>query len=168
MLADKSKTCSVDGLNQRFKIGRMGGRPVVTVLPGTDAQSIGAPVLSCVNVDELVDEILREPIEAPGATGTLSELAATWAEQYRTDTRIAPSIGAHCAKCEFRADPPEPGMRSGLHECWREAAGFTEADFARGTVLDLWNFRGKQALIEQRVLRLAEVPLDALGDQGGA
>ena len=168
MLADKSKTCSVDGLNQRFKIGRMGGRPVVTVQPGTDAQSIGTPVLSCVNVDELVDEILREPIEAPGATGTLSELAATWAEQYRTDTRIAPSIGAHCAKCEFRADPPEPGMRSGLHECWREAAGFTEADFARGTVLDLWNFRGKQALIEQRVLRLAEVPLDALGDQGGA
>ena len=168
MLADKSKTCSVDGLNQRFKIGRVGGRPVVTVEPGTDAQSIGTPVLSCVNVDELVDEILREPIEAPGATGTLSELAATWAEQYRTDTRIAPSIGAHCAKCEFRADPPEPGMRSGLHECWREAAGFTEADFARGTVLDLWNFRGKQALIGQGVLRLAEVPLDALGDQGDA
>ncbi|NUP87450.1 MAG: DUF2779 domain-containing protein [Burkholderiaceae bacterium] len=168
MLADKSKTCSVDGLNQRFKIGRMGGRPVVTVLPGTDAQSIGAPVLSCVNVDELVDEILREPIEAPGATGALSELAATWAEQYRTDTRIAPAIGAHCAKCEFRVDPPQAGMRSGLHECWRDAAGLTEADFAQGTVLDLWNFRGKQPLIEQRVLRLAEVPLDALGDQGGA
>jgi hypothetical protein len=168
MLADKAKTCSVDGLNQRFRIRRVDGRPEVTVAPDTDERTIGTPVLARVNVDELVAEILREPIEAPGVAGTLSEVAARWAEHYRTDTRIPPTLGAHCAKCEFRTDPPEAGRRSGLHECWREAAGFTEADIARGTVLDLWNFRGKQALIEQRVLRLADVPLDALGDQGGA
>lgn len=168
MLADKAKTCSVDGLNQRFRIRRVDGRPVVTVAPGTDERPIGTPVLACVNVDDLVDEILRNPIEAPGVTGTLAELAASWAERYRTDTRIPPIIGAQCAKCEFRTEQPAPGMRSGLHECWREAAGFTEADFAQGTVLDLWNFRGKQALIEQRLLRLADVPLSALGDQGSA
>lgn len=167
MLADKAKTCSVDGLNQRFRIRRVDGRPVVTVAPGTDERTIGTPVLACVNVDDLVDKILRNPIEAPGVTGTLAELASSWAEQYRTDTRVPPIIGAHCAKCEFRTEQPAPGMSSGLHECWREAAGFTEADFAQGTVLDLWNFRGKQALIEQRVLRLADVPLAALGDQGG-
>jgi hypothetical protein len=168
MLADKSKTASVDGLNQRFKIRRQGERPVVTVAPGTNAQSIGSPVLTSVNVDGLVDEILRGAIDVPGATGTLAELATRWAASYEADTRIPPTIGAHCAKCEFRSNPPESGKRSGLHECWREAAGFTEADFAQGTVLDLWNFRGKQALIEQRVLRLADVPLDALGEEGGA
>jgi hypothetical protein len=168
MLADKSKTCSVDGLNQRFKIRRQGGRPEVTVAPLTDAQSIGTPVLTSVNVDELVDEILHEPIDVPGATGTVAALAMGWAQSYQADVRIAPTLGAQCAKCEFRVDPPDTGKRSGLHDCWREAAGFTEADFAQGTVLDLWNFRGKQALIEQRVLRLADVPLDALGQQGGA
>ncbi len=168
MLADKAKTCSVDGLNQRFKIRRVDGRPVVTVAPGTDEQTIGTPVLTCVNVDDLVDEILRDPIAAPGVTGTLAELATSWSESYRTDARIPPAIGAHCANCEFRVDPAEAGLHSGLHECWRDAAGITEADFVRGTVLDLWNFRGKQALIDQRVLRLADVPIDALGDQGGA
>lgn len=167
MLADKAKTCSIDGLNQRFRIRRVDGRPMVTVAPGTDESTIGTPVLTCVNVDDLVDEIRRDPIEAPGITGTLSEVVMSWAEHCRTDTRIPPTIGAQCANCEFRADMPEPGMRSGLHECWQEAAGFTEADFAQGTVLDLWNFRGKHALIEQRVLRLADIPLDALGDQGG-
>jgi len=121
-----------------------------------------------VNVDDLVDEILCEPIEAPGATGTLAELASDWAEHYRGDTRIPPTIGAHCARCEFRADQPSASARSGLHQCWQDAAGFTEIDFAQGTVLDMWNFRGKQALIEQRVLRLADVPLDALSDRGGA
>jgi hypothetical protein len=165
MLADKAKTGSVDGLNQRFRIRRVEGRPVVTVAPGTDESTIGTPVLSCVNVDDLVDEIFRDLIKAPGAEGTLSELAAIWAEHYRTDLRIPPAIGAHCAKCEFRIDSPQPGMRSGLHSCWAEAAGLTQADFARGTVLELWNFRGKQALIEQRVLRLADVPLEALADQ---
>jgi hypothetical protein len=167
MLADKAKTCSVDGLNQRFRIRRVDGRPVVTVAPDTDERTIGTPVLACENVEDLVDEIVGEPIEAPGVTATLAELATTWAEHYRTDTRIRPTLGAQCAKCEFRADPPAAGMRSGLHECWRDVAGFTDADFAQGTVLDLWNFRGKQALIDQRVLRLADVPLDALGDQGG-
>ena len=33
MLADKSKTCSVNGLNQLFKIRRNGARPVVEVSP---------------------------------------------------------------------------------------------------------------------------------------
>jgi hypothetical protein len=167
MLADKAKACSVNGLNQRFKIRRADGRPVVTVAAGTNETTIGTPILTCVNVDDVVDEILRDPIEAPGATGTLADLATDWAQHYRADTRIPPTLGAQCAKCEFRADSPAAGLRSGLHECWREAGGLTEADIAQGTVLDLWNFRGKQALIEQRVLRLADVPLDALGDQGG-
>lgn len=168
MLADRAKTCSVEGLNQRFSIRRVEGRPLVTVAPGTNAQTIGTPLLGCVNVDELVDEILREPIDAPGAPGMLAELATSWAEHYRADTRIPPTLGDHCAKCEFKANPRETGLRSGMHECWRDAAGFTEADFAGGTVLDLWNFRGKQALIEQGVLRLADVSFDALGAQDGA
>jgi hypothetical protein len=168
MLANKAMACSVDGLNQRFRIRRVDGLPVVTVAPGTDERTVGTPVLARVNVDDLVDEILREPIKAPGVTGTLADLATSWAEHYRADARIAPTLGAQCAKCEFRADSPEASMRSGLHECWREAVGFTDVDIAQGTVLDLWNYRGKQSLIEQRVLRLADVPIDLLGDQTGA
>ncbi len=168
MLTDKSKTCSIDGLNQRFKIRRQDGRPVVTVAAGTSAQNIGSPVLTTVNVDELVEEILREAIDAPGVTGTLADLSTRWAESYRVDARIPPSLGAQCARCEFRTNASQDGQRSGLHECWRDAAGFTETDFARGSVLELWNFRGKQALIEQGVLKLADVPLEALGTQDDA
>jgi hypothetical protein len=168
MLADKAKTCSVDRLNQRFKIRRVNDRSAVTVMPGTDASSLGTPVLTQVNVDDLVDEILRRPIEVPGACATLAKLAADWGERYRTDSRIAPTIGAHCARCEFRMDAPAPGQRNGLHDCWRDAAGFTAADFAAGSVLDLANFRGKQALIDQKILRLSEVPLERLRSRGCA
>jgi hypothetical protein len=167
MLADKAKTSSVDGLNQRFKIRRVNGRSSVTVVPGTDDKTLGDPVLTCVNVDELVEEILREPIEVPGACATLADLASDWGERYCADTRIEPVIGAQCAHCEFRTDEPAPDERNGLHECWRDAAGFTAADFAAGSVLDLSNFRGKQALIDQRILRLSDVPLDSLRSRGG-
>jgi hypothetical protein len=162
MLADKSKTCSVDGLNHRFKIRRQDGRPVVTVTPGTGASNLGTPVLTSVSVDEFVDEILSEPLSAPGAKGLLADLAQKWAEKYQADSRIPPTVGAHCAKCEFRTVTPSPGLKNGLHECWKIAKGWTESDFAKGSVLDLWNFKGKQKLIDADVLRLEEVTKDHL------
>ena len=168
MLADKSKTCSVDGLNQRFKISRINDRPVTSVAPGTDQQSIGSPVLTCVNVDDLIDELLREPVEVPGETGSVAELAEKWARQYKADQMPQPTISSRCAKCEFRNANSTPGLRSGLHECWERAVGFTENDFAAGTVLDLWNFRKKQTLIDSKILKLSEVKRDDLGGEGNA
>ena len=162
MLADTASTASVDGLNQRFRIRHEGGRPVVTVAPGTDPGTIGAPVLACVNVDDLVAEILGNPRTVPGMSGTVTELASIWAEHYRDDRRIAPTLGSHCAKCEFRADAPAEGQRSGFHECWRDAAGLDVAEIAKGTVLDLWNFRGKQALVTSGKYLLSHVDLQDL------
>ncbi len=168
MLADKSKLCSVEDLNQRFKIRRQEGRPVVTVAPGTTPDTLGTPVLTSVNVDEFVDEILREPLLAPGAEGQLADLARDWADKYQADARINPTVGAHCAKCEFRTSPSNAGLKSGLHECWKIAKGWTESDFANGCVLDLWNFKGKQKLIEADVLSLDNVTKDHLKYKAGA
>ena len=159
MMADKSKICSVDGLNQRFKIIRIDDRPVTSVAPDTDEQSIGEHVLTCVNVDDLIDVLLREPVEVPGESGFVTELAGKWARQYKADQMPNPSIGSHCAKCEFRNTDMTPGLRSGLHDCWKQAVGVTEADFAAGTVLDLYNFGAKQRqrLIDERILRLSQI-----------
>ena len=168
MLADKSKTCSVDGLNQRFKIQRHDGRPVVTVAPGTDIGNLGTPVLTSVNVDEFVDEILREPLSVPGAEGYLADLARYWTEMYLADSRIPPTVGGHCAKCEFHASAASAGLQSGLRECWKIARGWTERDFAKGSVLELWNFKGKQKLIDAGVLSLDEVTKDHLKYHGDA
>lgn len=163
MLVDKSKICTVDGLNQKFRIQRgRNGRSQVTVVPGTTLTTIGAPLLSCVNVDEFVDEILREPLSAPGATGTLADLAKSWAEDYGADQKIDPVIGAQCAKCEFRATSDGSGLLSGLHECWRQALGWRDAQIDEGTVLDIWDFRDKQALLDRGIYRLKSVTKEDL------
>lgn len=162
MLADKSAACTVDGLHQRFRIRRRDGRATAETLAGTDVSMIGEPILTRVNVDEYVKEILGSPVEAPGAEDMLAAMAQRWAEAYREDQKIAPTIGAHCGKCEFRADTSANGTRSGFHECWAEAAGMDATDLAAGTVLDLWNFKRKPALFADGILRLSDVTKEVL------
>lgn len=171
MLVDKSKICTVDGLNQKFTISQdKGGSTKVQVAPGTTSRTIGEPILTRVNVDDLVEEILAGKLVAPGSTGTFAQQARTWADFYRRDEKIKPHIGAHCAECEFRAPPRASNLKSGLHECWREMLGLTDEQIEQGTVLDIWNFRGKQDLLDQQVFLLNEVTREHLNyaeiDQG--
>ena len=163
MLADKSKTCSVDGLNQRFKIQRDAkGRSHVQVVAGTTAQSIGSAILTQVDVDALIDEILAPVQIATGVELTLMERAAQWAHHYREDLRIAPEVGAQCAKCEFRTETRGAGQKSGLHQCWSEAHSLAEEQMDAGTVLDLWKFSRKQALIDQGKLLQKQITREDL------
>lgn len=164
MLADKAKTATVDGLNQMFRIRRQKGRPMVEVMPAAREGGCGRSVLTVVEVDQYVDEILSTPLNAPGAPegASLADLARSWGESYREDRLIAPAPGAHCAGCEFRDDTPAAGTRSGFHECWRAHYGMSPEDIAKGTVLDLWNFRGKQRLLDDGVVSLGDVTREHL------
>lgn len=79
------------------------------------------------------------------------------------DDPVGPPIGAHCGKCQFDA-PADSELTSGFRECWKEALGWTDADFAAGTVLDLFKSHRKQKLIDQGVFKLSQVQKDDLGD----
>jgi hypothetical protein len=162
MLVDKSKACSIDGLNQRFKVKRTDGRPAVILSPGTDETTIGNPILTCVPVGEFVDEILTGALQAPGRTGTVTELLDSWVRAYQSDSKIDPVIGSHCAKCEFQLLTLSHAGLSGFDECWSNPSNATRQDLSQGTVLDLWSFRGKQKLIENDILRLPDVTKEDL------
>jgi hypothetical protein len=69
MLVDKEAVSTVSNLNQMFKLTQVDGRAAVTVAPGTNADSLGAPLLTRINVDDLIDEILTRPLAIPGQTG---------------------------------------------------------------------------------------------------
>ncbi len=168
MLADKSATATVDGLNQRFRVRRQGRQIQVALAPGTELSALGAPILTAVPVDSQVGEILAGPVDVAGMPMPFADAALYFAAAYREDRRLAPRPGAVCGGCEFKAaTPPQAGeARSGFHECWSAAFGWTEADFAGGTVLDLWNLRKKDALIAQGVLKPAVVTLEDLGFDG--
>ena len=161
LMPDKSKRAQVNGLNQYFKIERLGSNMHVSVDGRALQPGLADTVLTRVGVDHLVNEVLSSPLEIPGGQADFQALAALWAQAYVADHRLPPVIGGQCGSCEFKA-PPGGAMRSGFHECWKEANRWTDADFEQGTVLDLWNFRGKDKLIQHGVCKLKQVTEDDL------
>lgn len=160
LMPDKSKHATVNGMNQWFKVRRTHAsqRPTIDVLidPRALQPGLAQTVLTCVSVDHLANEVLNNAIDIPGGQGSLAQLAALWADAYQKDEPIAPIIGAHCGHCEYKAKPGS-AKASGFHECWKLANQWTDADFANGTVLDIWNFRGKDKLIQAGVVKLHQV-----------
>lgn len=159
LLADKSRKATVNGLNQMFKVRRNGRSTTVIVKPEALGLTEKDSVLCKVSVDHLANQLLSEPFEFPGGAEPLPSLVERWGQAYAQDERIEPVIGSHCGGCEFRADLGGP-LRSGFHECWMQATGWTVENFPERTVLDIWNFRGKQRLIEEGKLKLSHVSED--------
>ncbi len=109
---------------------------------------VAESVLTCVSVDHLANEILGSDLAFPGGNGPFAETAKQWAVAYAANEPITPSLTSRCHSCEFKA-PLGGALRSGFHACWKQTLHWTDADFAQGTVLDLWNFRGKDKLMQQ-------------------
>ncbi len=177
LMPDKSKKATVAGLNQLFKIRRQGKNVDVQVSPRAyelaGEGDLAESVLTCVSVDHLAQEVLSNALSFPGGKGPLQTVAAKWAEAYEADRKLPPVIGKQCGRCEFKvshkggtggmggiggtSEPSAQAQRSGFHECWKEANRWTDADFAGGTVLDIWSFHGKDKLINQGKLKLSQV-----------
>ncbi len=167
MMADKAARATVDQLSQKFTIVREGRGHKVEIAPGTNESTIGEPLLVKVDVNRLVEKILTEPVRFPGAELGFAEAVATFSEKYHEDERVEPVLGAHCGKCEFRT--PLPTAQSGFHHCWKSVTGWSDDQFKGGTILDLWNFRGKNALIAKGVFGIDAVTKNdlTLGDGNG-
>ena len=160
MMADKSARATVDQLSQKFKINRSGGGPRIDIAEGTDATTIGAPLLAKLDVTPLVEEILASPLVYPGGENLFEATVDHFARAYRDDVMLPPNLGAHCGRCEFRTGQPDP--RSGFHTCWKAVTNWRDEDFADGTVLDLWKSLRKNEFIRLGIFSLRHVPADDL------
>lgn len=164
MMPDKAKTALVDGVNQMFKI--VGDSTVTLQLPaGTDGATLAEQLLTKVDVSKYVRMVLEAPLDTPAGEMSFDLAIQRWAEAYREDRKITPVFHNHCAVCEFRAEVGSK-YKSGFHECVREATTLTDVDLEAGTVLDLWNFRSKDKLIEEGILKLSDVRDEHLKNPG--
>ena len=162
MMPDKAQVAPIAGINQFFRI--LPNRDVETTIPpGVDGQALAELLLAKVDVTQSVTDILASPLEFPGGPLPFADAANLWARHYTNDEPVAPPIGAHCGSCQFDA-PADGQLASGFRQCWKETLGWNDADFAAGTVLDLYNCRKKKSLIDQGIYKLPLVQKDDLGD----
>ena len=151
MLADKNALTSVDGLNQKFKIVKNAGRTEARMVGDVSPAALGDPILIEVDVREYVKMLQAEMYEAGGQVFDFESYIEFLSAQYDADQKIPPAVECgKCGGCSFRTTPEEDaaGKKNGFKECWNEKLGFSDLDFDKPSVMDLWNFRKKQECLE--------------------
>ncbi len=166
MLANKNSTATVDGLNQKFQLKKVeNDRTYVQVIGGTTNEDIGDEMLIRVNVDDLIQIINEEVLQIPDRLISFVDYIHYLADKFERDEKILTPINKDCKACEFRTSEQEEldGKLSGFKECWSRQLGCTKEKLDTPLVLDIWNFRGKQGLMDNGTYFMQDVTEDDLG-----
>lgn len=164
MLINTDKQCDDDGLNQMIRINTK-----TQIVDESGLESYTPPTNECdwlllpCDMNQVCDAIIenRTAEQAEYMGSTFTDYVNMLLESMRSDVPIAPRISLQCKGCEFRSSDKE---RSGYHRCWRECAGFTDADFEKPHTLELWGGKGfrkaKQLIADGKYFLSDLKPLD--------
>lgn len=143
MLADKSKTTTLAGLNQQFRISknsdnRTGVECRIAQLTDPNTQS----VLSRYEVSDLVAGIHS------GRHRILDEYdfetaVTTFAEAYANDTYLKhPLSFSACKQCEFKTIASDAAdLKSGFEHCFKTQKDWNSSHFEAPMTFEVWDFR---------------------------
>ena len=117
------------------------------------------PLIHEVNVTDKIEEILQSTFEFKNQEVLFGEIANELALAKINGTSFNPLISNECKTCKFK---DEDNDKSGIYHCWKTLTDFTDEKFKNEKVIDLWNFRGSQKLIDQDKYFIESLSLDDL------
>ncbi len=170
MMADKSKTADINGLNQLFKIKKVGNRAEVVRADNIDTvlAKSQVKVLTAFDVDELCDRVIAGETGEQGKEGFMLDMnfldyVKAMSEYYcKNESFSSITLGSKCFKCQFQSNGSD-GKQDGYKECWREVAHFTDKDFEQPLVKDMWKQYVKtDKWIKDGVYKMADITEDML------
>ena len=154
MMADKTKAASINGLNQLFRIPSNGNPRTDIIRRVTNINEIGNSVLSEVNVDEIINDIIDNRY-LYHENLSFSESMELFKNAYVNRTYLNwPTNFSACKKCEFKtsAEDEANGLRSGFKHCFQRQFGWSEEQFRAPNAMEIWNYRGTNLMEENRLL----------------
>lgn len=154
LMADKTKKAAIDGLNQLFRIPNNGNPRTDIIKRVNSINEIGNSVLSETNVDNIVNDIIRDKYKYYENLN-FEEAITTFKNAYQEDRYLNwPIQFSACKNCEFKATPEQEkeGMLSGFKHCFSKQLNWTENEFNKPNAMQIWNFRGKNLMEENRLL----------------
>ncbi|MFM2441570.1 MAG: hypothetical protein RL449_211 [Bacteroidota bacterium] len=154
MMADKTKTASIDGMNQLFRVP-MGGDPRQGIVKRVNTLAeIGNSVLTEIDVDDIVDEIIDGKLPYSKELN-FSDAMVKFRDAYRDNRYLnwQPDFKA-CKLCEFRASEEEKakGLISGFEQCFIKKYQWTDKEFKQPSSMEIWNYRGTRSFPDGRIL----------------
>jgi hypothetical protein len=159
-LVDKNKVAPTDGLNQKFQIVEdKNRRKHIKVSTSLTKEDLSIEMLCKVPVDEYCDLIFDTEAGADERGVSFKDRINEYAESYANDIKIKPRLGKVCGDCEFKASKEDldNGLESGYHECWKQQLNWSDKDFEKPNVLDIWNFRGKDKFIQEGKIKFSDI-----------
>ncbi len=165
MLADKSATSPVEGLNQMFRINKNADNRTGISRTIDSLEEIGGKsVLGKVPVDDILNDIETGKYKAFENLSFIESIKV-FSEHYTADKLFNAPVYWACKGCEFRATAEEEavGKKSGYKECWGSQQGWTETDFEKPSTFGIWNFRKGNKLFEEGKIFLDEITEDDVG-----
>lgn len=159
MLIDKNASCSIDGLNQKFRIARSDTGKGVKVNCKILSQDLSDNLLIKLPVDDAV-KYIHEHVDEIGQdySTRLQQIATSLIK----NEKIPPIIGSQCKKCEFHCteDESKNGKLSGFKSCWSETLSWSDDDFEEDNILSIWDFRKIEDFIIKGKVKFSELEED--------
>lgn len=154
MMADKSKTASIDGLNQLYRIPSNGNPRTDIIKRVNSLNEIGNSVLSEINVDDIINDIINNRYLYHNNLG-FTESMELFKDSYINKSYLNWTTNfSSCKKCEFKTTVEDElnGLQSGFKHCFQRQFGWNDEQFDAPNAMEIWNYRGKNLMEEQRLL----------------
>jgi len=160
MLIDKSKTATVDGLNQKFKIASYSNnRTGIIVEKGITKKDIGESILAKISVDAIVSNI-QSGVYKYDESYSFIEAVHLFTEHYSKDIKINSPVNVKCKKCEFYTIY-ENNLKSGFVECWTNQLNVSKKTIENEPkVYEVSNFKSASKLIERGTYLMKDITED--------
>jgi hypothetical protein len=149
MMADKSKKASINGLNQLFRISRKVVNRTGILKKVSSIEETGNSVLSRINISHIVADIEANKFKYHDSI-TFNESINQFKEFYQKDeyANWKTSFSA-CKSCEFKSEDDE--LKSGFKECFSKQHNWTEKDFVKPNIFDVYFFTRGNKLFEEGI-----------------
>lgn len=167
MVADKNSKATVDGLNQMFLIVKdPSGYPKLSTTKELSRDELGKEVLIKIKVDDICDRIYQGTDTSEPAVISFTDRVKMLSDYYIRDEKLETPLGGKCKGCEFYCEPEElaQGKTDGFQECWKAKAGFTDSDFEKPSMMNIWDFRKKDQMIEDGKYFMSDITSDDIGE----
>lgn len=162
MMADKSKTATVDGLNQFFRVSKKAGNRTGVVKMIDSLSGAGESVLGIKDVSIIVSRIINDELvysQELNFTNAIHILR----ENYLNDTYTNWPTSFSCKSCEFVTGIDDGELKSGYKECFQKQHKWDEPEFSRSKIFDIWSFRKGSDLFSKGVYFMDELTEDNIG-----
>ena len=152
-LANKKERATIDGLNQLFIIQKLSNSRTAIKNLANDFKETGASVLIKKDISEIVENIIDGRHKCLEGI-TFEEARTLFEKNYITNYFSGWNVSfSVCKKCEFKASTIQKavGLNSGFEKCFSELLGWTDKDFEKSNIFNVWDLRCGSDLFNQSI-----------------